>query len=74
MKGGSLMSRIGMRIDQTLSDCEVQLFLHTLSSDPHRGGDLRSSLRLSRHGDGTQDLPARTSQTERLDQPVALFQ
>ena len=63
-----------MRLDQTLGDCEVQLFLHTLSSDPHRGSDLRSSLRLSRHGDGTQYLPARTGQTERLDQPVALFQ
>ena len=63
-----------MRLDQTLSDCKIQLFLHTLSSDPHRGGDLRSTLRFSRHGDGAQDLPARTSQTERLDQSVALFQ
>ena len=64
-----------MRLDQTLSDCEIQLFLHTLSSDPHRGGDLRSTSRFSRHGDGTQDLPARApSDSERLDQSVALFQ
>ena len=68
------MSGIGMRFDQAFSDREVQLLLHTLSSDPHRRGDLRRSLWLCRQGDGTQDLPTRTGQTERPDQPVSVFQ
>jgi len=38
------MSRIGMRFDQTFSNRKVQLLLHTLSSDPHRRGNLWSSL------------------------------
>ena len=63
-----------MRFDQPLSEREIQLFLHTLSSAAHRRSNLRSSLWFSRHGDGTQHLPTRASQTERLDQSVALFQ
>jgi len=74
MERGALVSRIGMQFDQPLSHREVQLLLHTLSSDPHRRSDLGRSLRFSGQGDGTQYLPTRTRQTERLNQPVALFQ
>lgn len=68
------MPWVGMRFDQPLCDREVQLLLHTLSSDPHRCGDLRRSLRFPSHGDSAQHLPARTGQAQRLDQPVALLQ
>lgn len=51
------MSRIGLRFNQALGDPEAQLFLHTLSSEPHRRRDLRSSPWFSRQGDRTQHLP-----------------
>ena len=68
------MTRIGMQFDQSFSHREIQLLLHTLSSDSHRRSDLGSGLWFSGQGDGTQYLPTRTRQSERLNQPVSLFQ
>ncbi len=69
----TLMCRIGLGLDKTLIDKQVDLLQDAFPGDSHRRGDMRDVRRLRSHRNGTKHLPSCTGQAARLRKVIAPF-